>query len=350
MNLLVLGAGGFIGHHLTRAVLARTDWQVRALDLHTERLSTVADHPRLHLRTGDVFTHADWIGRQLDWADVCVPLAATATPSSYVNDPLGTFDLDFTHNLDVIRQCAATGTRVVFPSTSEVYGMCEDAEFDENTSRLVYGPVDRSRWIYAASKQLLDRVIHALGEHEGLRYTLFRPFNWTGPGLDDPHNAAPGSSRVVTQMLGHLIRREPIVLVDGGTQRRCFTHVDDGIDALLRILENPGGVADGQVFNLGHPGNERSIRELAEGLIRHLADIPGYEDLAATARMVERSGHDYYGPGYEDVARRVPAIHHARELLGWAPVLGFDAILKSMVDCVRPAAVEEGTDRPQSVA
>ncbi|MFI6770740.1 bifunctional UDP-4-keto-pentose/UDP-xylose synthase [Streptomyces sp. NPDC050355] len=273
-SVLILGAGGFIGHHLTRAVLARTDWQIQALDLRTERLATVADHPRLQLRTGDVFTHADWIRRQLDWADVCVPLAATATPATYVKDPLGTFDLDFTHNLDVIRQCAAAGTRVVFPSTSEVYGMCQDAEFDEHTSRLVYGPVDRSRWIYAASKQLLDRVIHALAEQEGLRYTLFRPFNWTGPGLDDPHNAAPGSSRVVPQMLGHLLRREPIVLVDGGTQRRCFTHIDDGIDALLRIMENPGGVADGQVFNLGHPGNERSIRELAEGLIRHLADTP----------------------------------------------------------------------------
>ncbi|MEH6373762.1 bifunctional UDP-4-keto-pentose/UDP-xylose synthase [Streptomyces sp. KLMMK] len=331
MNILILGAGGFIGHHLTRAVLARTDWHVRALDLHTDRLAGMAHHPRLTLRTGDVYAHTDWIERQLHWADVCLPLVATATPASYVRDPLGTFDLDFTHNLDVVRRCAATHTRVVFPSSSEVYGMCEDEEFDEYTSRLVYGPADKSRWIYAASKQLLDRVIHALAEQEGLQYTLFRPFNWTGPGLDDPHSTTPGSSRVLPQMLGHLIRREPVVLVDGGAQRRCFTHVDDGIDALIRILNNPGGVADGQIFNLGNPANEHTVREAAQGLIRHMGEVPGYEDIPATARIVEQDGRDYYGSGYEDVQRRVPAIHRASELLGWTPLIGFDQLLRTTV-------------------
>ncbi|MEV5239561.1 bifunctional UDP-4-keto-pentose/UDP-xylose synthase [Streptomyces cinnamoneus] len=338
MNILILGAGGFIGHHLTRAVLTRTDWHVRALDLRTDRIAALTDHPRLSMRRGDVLAHAEWIDRQIHWADVCLPLIATATPASYVRDPLGTFDLDFTHNLDVVRRCAAAGTRVVFPSSSEVYGMCEDEEFDEYTSRLTYGPTDKSRWIYAASKQLLDRVIHALAEQQGLRYTLFRPFNWTGPGLDDPHNPAPGSSRLLPQMLGHLIRREPLVLVDGGRQRRCFTHVDDGIDALLRILENPGGVADGRIFNLGNPANQRSVREVAEGLIRHLAEVPGHEDVPATARLLEQSGQDYYGTGYEDVQHRVPAIHQARELLGWTPVIGFEELLKSTVQhSARPA-------------
>ncbi|MFF4607401.1 bifunctional UDP-4-keto-pentose/UDP-xylose synthase [Streptomyces sp. NPDC001339] len=338
MNILVLGAGGFIGSHLARAVLQRTDWHIRGLDLNTDRLADVLDHPRLILHTGDVADHDGWIDQQLRWADVCLPLIAVATPAAYVNDPLTTFDLDFTHNLDIIRRCAATGTRVVFPSSSEVYGMCPDEEFDEYDSPLVYGPVDKSRWIYAASKQLLDRVIHALADHQGLRFTLFRPFNWTGPGLDDPHSQAPGSSRVVAQMLGHLIRREPLVLVDGGTQRRCFTHIDDGIDGLLRILANPGGAADGKVFNLGHPGNERSIRELAQHLVHIVAKTPGYEDLPATVRITERPGSDYYGPGYQDLDHRVPAIHQARTLLGWNPVIGFEELLTSTVQAYLPTA------------
>ncbi|QLE75303.1 bifunctional UDP-4-keto-pentose/UDP-xylose synthase [Streptomyces rectiverticillatus] len=336
MNILVLGAGGFLGSHLTRAVLHRTDWHIRALDLTAERLGDVLGHPRLAFRTGDVTEHGDWIDRQLRWADVCLPLVAVATPATYVSDPLATFDLDFQHNLDVVRRCAATGTRVVFPSSSEVYGMCQDEEFDEYESPLVYGPADKSRWIYAASKQLLDRVIHALAEQQGLRYTLFRPFNWTGPGLDDPRRHAPGSSRVVAQMLGHLIRREPLVLVDGGSQRRCFTHIDDGVDGLLRILADTGGKADGKIFNLGHPGNERSIRELAQSLVRVVAATPGYEDLPATVRIVEQSGAEYYGPGYQDVGRRVPAIHRARTLLGWNPVIGFEELLTSTVRAYLP--------------
>src|SRR5262249_37425985 len=155
-----------------------------------------------------------------------------ATPASYVQDPLGVFELDFEQNLRIVRQCAQFGTRIIFPSSSEVYGMCADEEFDEEASTLVYGPVSKSRWIYACAKQLLDRVITALGEQKGLRYTLFRPFNWIGPGLDSIHSPKEGSSRVVTQFLGHLLREEPITLVDGGSQRRCFTHVDDGVDAL----------------------------------------------------------------------------------------------------------------------
>lgn len=329
MNILVLGIGGFIGSHLTRAVLTRTDWHVRGIDLHAHRIADLLDHPRLTVRTDDVFTATHWITREIRRADVCLPLAATA---SYVRDPLATFDLDFAHNLDVVRRCAAGGTRVVFPSTSEVYGLCPDAEFDEDTSPLVYGPVGTSRWIYAASKQLLDRVILALAQAEGLRYTLFRPFNWTGPGLDDLRDAAPGAARVVTQFLGQLIRREPITLVDGGTQRRCFTHVDDGVDGLMRILANPGGVADGRIFNLGHPGNDRSIRDLAETMIRVVGAVPGHAEVLTGTRIVHRTGRDYYGPGYQDVPRRVPAIHRARDLLGWTPRIAFEDLIVSTVD------------------
>jgi nucleoside-diphosphate-sugar epimerase len=93
--------------------------------------------------------------------------------------------------------------------------MCEDAEFDPAQSNLVYGPINKPRWIYACSKQLMDRVIWGYGM-EGLRFTLFRPFNWIGPGLDSIYTPKEGSSRVVTQFLGHIVRGEPINLVDGG--------------------------------------------------------------------------------------------------------------------------------------
>src|SRR5260364_260580 len=98
--------------------------------------------------------------------------------------------------------------------------LCADDEFDPQTSNLIYGPISKPRWIYAASKQLMDRVIWGYGMQEGLNFTLFRPFNWIGPGLDSINTPKEGSSRVVSQFLGQIVRGEPIHLVDGGYQKR----------------------------------------------------------------------------------------------------------------------------------
>ena len=276
MRVLILGANGFIGSHLTEAILRDTDWTVAGLDLSSERLEPWLDNPRLRFLEGDISISREWIEYHVRSSDICLPLVAIATPASYVREPLRVFELDFEQNLRIIRQCGRYGTRVVFPSTSEVYGMCPDEEFDEQTSPLVYGPISKSRWIYACAKQLLDRVIVAMGRDEGLAYTLFRPFNWIGPRLDSLDSAREGSSRVVTQFLGHLLRGEPITLVEGGSQRRCFTYIDDGIEALMAILRNEGGCCDGGIFNIGNPKNDHSIKDLAETMIRVLGEFPGH--------------------------------------------------------------------------
>ncbi|MGH3781660.1 MAG: bifunctional UDP-4-keto-pentose/UDP-xylose synthase [Pseudonocardiaceae bacterium] len=327
MNVLVLGANGFIGSHLTRAILHHTAWTVHGLDREDHRVAPWLGHCRFRFHQADIADSDNWINQQAREADVCLPLVATVTPASYVREPLATFELDFEHNLRVVRLCAEHKTRVIFPSSSEVYGMCPDEEFDEETSPLVYGPVDQSRWIYGCAKQLLDRVITAMGAQCGLRYTLFRPFNWIGPGQDSIHTAAEGSSRVLPQILGHLLRREPITLVDGGQQRRCFTYIDDGIDALLRILESTDPRVNAQIFNLGNPANDWSIKELVNAAIQILATFPGYRDVPVKAEIIHQPGDRYYGRGYEDVSRRVPAIERARRLLGWNPQVGMDEAL-----------------------
>ena len=98
---------------------------------------------------------------------------------------------------------------------------------------------------------------------QSLDYTLFRPFNWIGAGLDSINTAKEGSSRVITQFLGHIVRGEPIKLVDGGTQKRTFTYIDDGIDALLKIIANPAGIASGKIYNIGNPRNNFAVKDLA---------------------------------------------------------------------------------------
>jgi len=218
----------------------------------------------------------------------------------------------------------------VFPSTSEVYGMCTDAAFDPEASNMVYGPINKPRWIYAAAKQLMDRVIHAYGQQDGLRYTLFRPFNWIGPGLDSLHTPKEGSSRVITQFLGHIVRGEPIRLVDGGSQQRAFTYVDDGIDALVKIIANKDGVADSKIYNIGNPANNHSIRALAEMMVQLARTLPEYRDAAEAVQLVDVSSADYYGRGYQDVTHRVPDIRSTMQDLDWKPKVDMQQALDSL--------------------
>jgi nucleoside-diphosphate-sugar epimerase len=330
MKILILGVNGFIGHSLTNRILRDTGWEVFGMDVGEDRIHDHLGHPRFHFLEGDIAINREWIEYHVKKCDVVLPLVAIATPKAYVDTPLAVFELDFEQNLRIVRQAVQYDTRVVFPSTSEIYGMCTDPVFSEETSPLVLGPIRKERWIYACAKQLLDRVIWAYGS-QGLNFTLFRPFNWIGPKLDDITTPKEGSSRVVTQFLGHLLRGEPIRLVDGGRQRRCFTYIDDGVEALMRILENTGGRADGRIFNLGNPDNDCSVRELAGQLVEILSGFPGYEHVQRTARLLEVSSAEYYGAAYQDIQVRVPDLTNARTALGWEPRIGLRDALERTV-------------------
>ncbi len=337
MKVLILGVNGFIGNALTLRILETTDWEVFGMDLASNKLGHSLGHERFHFLEGDITINKEWIEYHVKKCDVVLPLVAIATPAVYVKEPLRVFELDFEENLRVVRQCVRYKKRVIFPSTSEVYGMCGDPEFKEDESPLVTGPIHKHRWIYSCSKQLLDRVIAAYGMQEGLRYTLFRPFNWIGPKLDDINAAKEGSSRVVTQFIWHLMRGEPIRLVDGGLQRRAFTWVDDGIDGLMRIIRNEGGRCDGEIFNLGNPKNECSVKELGERLAAiYVERRKGKPDFVAP--KIEVVGADaYYGKGYQDILTRKPSVERARRILGWEAKVPLERCLTGTFD----AFVEE---------
>ncbi len=334
-KLCILGVNGFIGHHLSRRILEDTGWEVFGMDMGNDRVAELMDHKRFHFFEGDITINREWIEYHIRKCDVVLPLVAIATPATYVREPLKVFELDFEANLPIVRSCVKYGKRILFPSTSEVYGMCRDEAFDPYASELVLGPIDKQRWIYSCSKQLMDRVIWAYGSMGQLDFTLFRPFNWIGAGLDSIHTPKEGSSRVITQFLGHIVRGEAIKLVDGGAQKRAFTYIDDGIDALLKIIENAGGVARGAIYNIGNPDNNYSVRELARMMLDLAATYPEYRDNAAKVRLVEVSSGDYYGQGYQDVQNRVPAIDNTRRDLGWAPRVDMPTALRRIFDAYR---------------
>ena len=342
-KVLILGVNGFIGHHLSKRILATTDWQVYGMDMNTDRIDDLLPNPRFKFFEGDITINREWIEYHVKKCDVVLPLVAIATPATYVREPLRVFELDFEANLPVVRSCVKYRKRLVFPSTSEVYGMCADAEFDPEASPLVYGPINKPRWIYACAKQMMDRVIWAYGMEQNLDFTLFRPFNWIGAGLDSINTPKEGSSRVITQFLGHIAREEPIKLVDGGAQRRSFTYIDDGVDALMRIIVNASGVASGQIYNIGNPRNNLSVRELAVRMLELAAEYPEYRDHAAKVELIETTAADYYGKGYQDVQQRVPKIANTCADLDWQPKVSMDDALRRIFDAYRTHIADAGS-------
>jgi nucleoside-diphosphate-sugar epimerase len=339
-KILILGVNGFIGHHLSQRIIDTTEWEVYGMDMQTDRIADLLNRPRFHFFEGDITINREWIEYHIRKCDTVLPLVAIATPATYVKQPLRVFELDFEANLPIVRSCVKYGKRILFPSTSEVYGMCRDSKFDSDTSELVLGPISKPRWIYSCAKQLMDRVIWAYGTEQKLDFTLFRPFNWIGAGLDSIHTPKEGSSRVITQFLGHIVRGENIKLVDGGRQKRAFTYVDDGINALMKIIDNPNRIASGKIYNIGHPRNNYSIRELAKMMLELARNYPEYAPSANKVRLIKTTAEAYYGRGYQDVQNRVPGIANTVRDLGWKPKIGMKQALKFIFEAYRDHVAE----------
>jgi UDP-apiose/xylose synthase len=319
---------------------------VVGVDRYQDKVAELLGHPRLEFLIQDIRSPEwDLDGRVAD-ADLVIDLIAYANPGLYVKIPLEVFRLNFTENLKIAEACVRRGKRLIQFSTCEVYGRTassmknarlvdpEDpalATFSEDSSEFILGPVNKHRWIYACAKQLLERVLHAYGLEHGFRYTIVRPFNFIGPKIDFLPTGNEGIPRVFSFFMDALLQGTEIRLVDGGVRRRCYTYIDDAVEGTYRIVENPGGVCDREIFNLGSPQNETSIRQMAETML----DIYGtkYRDPAVPLpRIVSVPGEEFYGAGYEDSDRRIPDIAKARTLLGWEPRWGFRELLEATMD------------------
>tara|TARA_B100001750_G_C15515622_1_gene606886 strand:+ start:2429 stop:3433 length:1005 start_codon:yes stop_codon:yes gene_type:complete len=314
MTILILGANGFIGNSLVEKLCKESKYDLYAMDLSSNNIEEYKDHSNFTFVEGDININSEWIEYHIKKCDIIIPLVAIATPNIYVKDPLRVFNLDFESNLKIVKWVAKYNKRIIFPSTSEVYGMCSDENFNEYSSNLVLGPVHKSRWIYSASKQLLDRVIIAYGERGDLSYNLFRPFNWIGPRLDTLEQAQLGNGRVMTIFIYNLLNQKDIILVDGGKQSRSFTDIDDGINALVGIIDKND--INGKIFNIGNPKNSISIKKLATILIER------YNILSQnrySGKIKIKTQNEFYGNGYEDISVRVPDINEAKKHLDWEP-------------------------------
>lgn len=332
LKVLILGADGFIGSHLIEKILATTDWSIVAFDKNDVNMKNLETSGRFVFKKGDIFKEDLWLDQQVAESDVVLPFAGIAKPAYYLSNPLWTFELDFEQNLKIVRMCVKHDRRVIFPSTSEVYGLSCDEVLNEDESPLIVGSIDKMRWIYSCGKQMMDRVITAYGQEKGLRYTIFRPFNWMGPRLDTMEDARQRTARSITQIVHDVLEKGEVTLVAGGTQRRSFTWIGDGTDALMALLRNAEGKADGQIFNVGNPENNASIRELAETIVDVMKNIPEYASKAEKVKFVSVSAEEYYRNGYDDMRNRVPSIEKMRNLMGWTPKVNLRDAVRMTVE------------------
>lgn len=325
-KVLCVGGAGFIGSHLSHRLARSENYDVAQADIWSAKLKIRFENEPYAFHHVDIESDDDKLNDLVADHDIVFNLASRASPRLYVQDPLAVSKLNLFDGSKVIDACVRHRKKLVHFSTSEVYGKAlgSSAPFTEDETNCVTGPIKNHRWIYSTTKQLLDRMIFAHGEKHGLKFTIVRPFNVIGPLIDHvmttPEDGAP---RVFSYFMSALLNGDPLRLVDGGKALRTFIHVNDLVDALVTILDNPSQ-SNGQIFNIGTPENEIMIADLAVLMRQIYADK---FDGQARSDIIPVDGQDFYGKGFEDTERRMPNIDKISRL-GWTPKIMLQELLE----------------------
>jgi len=296
MKVLMTGGGGFVGSHLADAFLARGD-EVFVLDMGSvKKVRHLMDKPAFHYIHDSVF-NMEILESLIAKCDLVYHLAAVVGVEYYVGDPYEVLNVNVNGTQNVLKLAFKHQKRVVFSSTSEVYGRNPKVPWQEEDDR-VLGSTRIDRWCYSTSKAVGEHFCFAY-HHIGLPVTITRYFNVYGPRLDKLD-----VGRVITIFMGQVLRNEPLTVIGDGTQTRCFTYIDDAVKATIAAGIAPG--TDGQVFNIG-TAVETSIAELA----RLMIEISGAK---SSIKFVTQES--VYGSSYEDIPRRVPDNTKMKQVLG----------------------------------
>lgn len=312
-NVLITGGAGFIGSALARRLLAQ-DYKITVIDdLSTgskENIQDMLNNKDFNLIIGSITDEAI-ISKAIEESDIIYHLAATVGVKNVIEKPLDTVIYDTIGTSIVLKYASAKGVKVVLTSTSEVYGKSRKYPFKEDDD-VVIGPPDVNRWSYACSK-LLDEFL-AIGYYRerALPVVIVRFFNIVGP------KQVGSYGMVIPRFFKAALRNEPIYVYGDGKQARCFTYIDDAIDILLKLSENPKAV--GEVINLGS-SNLISIKKLARDIKRITK---------SSSEIVFESYHKYYGNRFQDVKKRFPSLTKLKKISGVIPKTTIPEILKKM--------------------
>jgi UDP-glucose 4-epimerase len=314
-RICITGGAGFIGSHLAEALLAGGHQVLVLDDLSTGSIENIAHlkgRPGFEYRIDSV-DNEPLLAELIDRSDVVFHLAAAVGVKLIVEQPVHTIETNV-HGTEVVLKHANKKKKlVVIASTSEVYGKSEDVPFRED-SDLVLGATPKHRWAYACSKAIDEFLALAYWKERKLPVIIVRFFNTVGPRQTGQYGM------VIPNFVRQALAGEPITVFGDGTQTRSFTHVADVVDALLRLVAEPGAI--GQVINLGNT-EEVTIRALAERV----------RTLAGSSSPIKNVPYDEaYQSGFEDMPRRVPDLTKARTMIGYVPRFGLDDILVQVIE------------------
>jgi UDP-glucose 4-epimerase len=324
-NILVTGGAGFIGSHLTEALLARGD-EVWVIDDEStgraDNLAAVRTHPGLHFCRGSVADRA-LVHSLVRQADQVFHLAAAVGVQLIAARPLYTIENNIYPTqllLGELEQLHQAGRPVKFfmASTSEVYGKNAKSPWTEEDD-LVFGPTIRARWSYGASKAIDEFLALAYYRQFGLPVVIGRFFNVVGPRQTGEYGM------VLPRFVDAALQDRPLVVHDDGGQVRCFAHVADVVRAVLALMEQPASV--GQVFNIGSD-QPVSILELAHRVARHARP---------DAKIEFISYKEAYSEDFEDVRTRVPDLGRLKKTIVWSPRHDLDSIIREVIESRRGA-------------
>ena len=327
---LVTGGAGFIGSHLSRALLDR-GWEVYALDdLSTGSVANVAalrENPRFHLVVESVLSPSV-VSELVFKCDAVYHLAAAVGVRLIVEQPGHTLLTNVQGTENVLEYCTRFGKRVLVASSSEVYGDHPD-EWQPLTedARRVYGPTTARRWAYADSKALDEFLALARHDEHGLDCVIARLFNTVGPRQSAQYGM------VIPRFVEASLAGRPIEIHGDGTQTRCFLHVADAVDALLRLVDEPSTA--GGIYNVGSV--ERvTILELADRV---------QTAVGSASELVFVPYEDAYGQGIEEMFHRLPAIEKIAAAVGWRPRHDLDEILSDVIATAETRPFESASPR-----
>jgi UDP-glucose 4-epimerase len=315
MKILVTGAAGFIGSHLVEHLLS-DGHQVTGLDdLSTGRLSNlraVADHARFRLVRGSILDEA-LVGELTAGRQQVYHLAAAVGSFVIRDHTLDALRTNIHGTENVVEAAARSGAVLLAASTSEIYGKNAKTGLSEDDDRVIGSPL-KSRWSYAEAKAIDESLIEAYCRERGLRAVIIRFFNTVGPRQTGRYGM------VIPRFTRQALAGEPLTVYGTGDQIRCFCHVHDVIPALTRLMATPA--AHGRAINLGN-NEPTSINDLAKRIII----------ATASSSVISYTPYlDAYGPGYEDMQRRIPDCTLARTLCGFAPQRTLDDIIEAVIE------------------
>jgi UDP-glucose 4-epimerase len=314
LRCLITGGAGFIGSHLTEYLLGLGHEVVVLDDLSTgtkENLAAVADNPGFRFVEGSI-VDAETVDSCMDGVDAIYHMAAAVGVFTILDKTLDSLRTNLHGTESVLEAALRHDVPILVASTSEIYGKNTADGLTEESDRIIGSPL-KNRWSYAEAKALDETFAYLYAVEYGLRTVIVRLFNTVGPRQTGRYGM------VVPRFIDQALAGEPITVFGDGQQARCFCHVHDVVPALVTLLADES--AHGTVFNLGN--NERTtILELADRVI---------QATGSTSTIVKVPYEEAYGPGYEDMQRRIPNAQKAREQIGFEPRRMLSDIISDIV-------------------